>query len=226
MLGKRTLLAMALSIVALFALPAVASATWKHHSTPIQQNQQLTFTGNARFDTGGGGAECQLKIVATFLAAQTTGTLENLQPDPTSDTANCKGIGGYAFCQVHQFTPTGLPWTFHTTLAETTQIQIDGPNPGEVTVKGNGVSHQAFVITTGNITAAPTGAFCPGKHILITPGTLLAIPNQENTFSSVQLNGTLLPHKQTTSGAVDTEQLKITGQVEIENPELRNTYSI
>jgi hypothetical protein len=216
---------LAVVVLAGFAAPP-ASATWKHHSLPIQENVQLAFTGTVTFETGGGNASCQLKMTVKFLVGSTTGFLETLQPDPTNETVNCKGAGGYAFCQVHDFTALNLPWTIHTTQSETTDVTIHGSTPGEVTAKGNGISHQAFVITTGTITSTATGAFCPGKHILITPGSLMAIPNQPNTFSSVQLNGTLSPHKETNNGNLDTEQLKMTGLVQIENPELRNTYSI
>lgn len=226
MFKRTTLLALALGVMAAIVMPAAASAAWKHHQVAIQQNVQINFTGNVRFDTGNGSAECQFKMNVQFLAGQTTGNLNTLAPHPTSDTANCKGLGGYAFCQAHNFTLQEMPWTFHTAQAETTTITVDGPNPGEVTVKGTGVFHQGFVITTRSIKAQATGAFCPGKEIHFTAGTLTALANQPNTFSSVQLNGGLLTHKLTNTGVTDTEVVKVTGLLEIENPEQRNTYSL
>ncbi len=222
MFKKITVLAMALGAMAGLALPASASAAWQDHQVPIQQNVQFGLTGNVRFETGLGGAECQFTIRA-LLQPGTTGVAETFTPHPTSETANCKGLGGYAFCQVHNLTPQAPNWTIHTGQAATTQVTVDGG--GQVTIT-SGASHQDILITTQSITSQATGSFCPGSEATITPGTIAAFPNQPNTFSSVQLNGILATDKITNNGQKDSENVIISGTLQIEDPAQRSTYSI
>ncbi|HEX5929342.1 MAG TPA: hypothetical protein VFY48_08110 [Solirubrobacterales bacterium] len=224
MLKKMTVLAMAVGVVAALALPASASATWKHGQTAIEKDEQLGLTGNARFQGGLGGVECQVTSKITFQAGQTTGKVESFVPHPTSDTLNCKGLAGLAFCQIHDVTPfsgasllsTQNPWVLHT-WAEST-----GGEPP--------VIHQKDLIhvTSGNITSTLTGGFCPVKHIMLTGGTVVATPNQPNNVTSVQLSGTLLAHLQTNNhaeGQSHTENVTVSGTLTIEEPKA-HTYSI
>ena len=226
MFKKMIVLATAVGVVAVLALPASVSASWEHEGQTIQQDVQFSLTGKVRFDTGNGSGECQMTAQIKLFATQTTGALEVLKPHPTSATANCFGIGGYAFCQTHNMTPQEFPWTIHTSQVETTSVTIDGPETGDVTVKGTGVFHDGFVITTKALSFTPAGTFCPGKQILFTEGTIAAIPDKANEFSSVQLNGTVVAHKQLNGGGVLTENVKITGTLQIEDPEQRSTYSL
>ncbi len=204
MLKRLAVLAMAIGVMAAFALPASATANWKHHNTETQQDVQIGLTGQVKFATGFGEAECQFKAQAKFFAAQTTGVLETFIPHPTDSTTNCKGYGAYAPCQTHNLTPQVPNWTIHT---------------------GSSGGNAVILITTQALTATPTGAFCPGKHILFTGGTIVATPNQANTFSSLALSGTLLTHKQTNSGELDTENVTISGLLNVVAPNA-STYSL
>ncbi|HEX5928919.1 MAG TPA: hypothetical protein VFY48_05965 [Solirubrobacterales bacterium] len=202
MLKKITVLAVAVGVVAALALPATASATWKHHSTDIAQDVQFNLTGQARFETGFGGAECQVAIKVKLYAGQTTGVVETWGPHPTNETTNCKGLSGAAFCQAHDFTPLAPNWPVHT-------------------------SEGAIKITTQNITSQPTGGFCPVNQLTLTPGTVTATPNQPNTFSSFSLSGNLVTHKRTTgNGETETgPETQISGTVSVTSPN-SSTYSI
>jgi hypothetical protein len=202
MLKKLTVLAMAVGVVAALALPASASATWKHHATAIQQSVQVGFTGQARFQGGLGGVECQVTSAAQFLAGQTTGNITSFTPHPTNDTTNCKGLGGLAFCQIHNVAPTTFPWVFHTVQS-----------PVSVSV------------THGQIHSQATGGFCPVNTLTITAGTVTITPNQPNTASSVTLSGSASVHLTTNNGQVDTENTTVSGSLAIEAPNAA-TYSI
>jgi len=204
MLKRLAVLAMAIGAMAAFGMPASATANWKHHNTEIQQNVQIGLTGQVKFSTGLGEGECQFTAQAKFFPGQTTGALETFVPHPTDSTTNCKGYGGYAPCQTHNLSPQVPNWTIHT---------------------GSSGGTAVILITTQPLTATPTGAFCPGKHILFTAGTIVATPNQANTFSSLALSGTLLTHKQTNNGVVDTENVTMSGLLNVVAPNA-NTYSI
>jgi hypothetical protein len=217
MLKKLTVLAMAIGAVAALVLPATASAVWKHHATNISNDVQLGLTGNVRFQGGLGGIECQVTSRAKFLAGQTTGTAETFVPHPTSDTTNCKGLGGLAFCQIHNLTPQAPNWTFHTSAWQT---------------HGQQVQHAAaVVITTTTIHSQATGGFCPVNTISLHAGSVGLIPTNTNgvvdpnTVVKLDLNGTLQATLTTTNSTVDTEIVETRGTVEIESPN-SHTYSI
>ncbi|HEX5928092.1 MAG TPA: hypothetical protein VFY48_01730 [Solirubrobacterales bacterium] len=204
MFKKMTVLAMAVGVVAALALPASASATWKHHQSAIQSNAQLGLTGQARFQGTLGGIECQVTSRAVFIAGQTTGTAETFVPHPTSDTANCKGLGGLAFCQTHNLTPQAPGWTFHTIVV-------------------NGVAK--IQVTTTTITSQTTGGFCPVKHISLAGGEVTLDPAQDETVSSASLSGTLGAQLQTNDGTIDSESVTVSGTLNVESPNAA-TYSI
>lgn len=204
MFRKTRMLGIAVGLIAALGLTTTASAEWTHHNSPLAQNVQFALTGNVKFETGFGGGQCQVKLLAQLTAGTTTGHIWNFGSHPTDSTTNCIGFSNYAFCQTHNLSPTEMPGTIHTGSVEGTPVMI---------------------ITTGQITAQVTGQFCPGKFIRFTGGTLIATPNQPNTFSSVQLSGKLLTHKQTGGGAVDTEDVTITGTLNVEAPNA-STYSL
>ncbi len=204
MIKKIMVLAVAASAVAAVAVPASAPASWLHHGTPIQQDVQLGLTGQTRFQGALGGVECQVTSRLKLFAGQTAGTVETYAFHPTNDTANCKGLGGLAFCQYHSVSPTGLPWTMHA-------------------VEDKGTPK---TMTTGvTVTAQSTGGFCPMKHTALTSGSVLSTPNQANTVSSMQVSGNVQVDFQTTNGTVDKETMAVGGTSTIESPNA-NTYSI
>ncbi len=200
MLKKMTVLAMAVGILAAMALPASAPAAWKHHDVAIQINKTTGFTGNVRFQGGLGGVECQVTSAVEFKANQTTGTAETFKPHPTSETSNCKGLGGLIGCQIHELTPQEPGWVIHTATATT------------------------ITVTTTTIHSVPTGGFCPLKTISLTAGTVTFTPNQPNTVTTAALSGQLQAHQQTAgSGTVHTEEVTVSGTLTAEEP---HTYSI
>jgi hypothetical protein len=202
MLKKMSVLAMAVGVVAAMVLPASASATWKHHATDIQTNTTIGVTGNVRFQGSIGGVECQVTSRVLFESGTTTGKAETFVPHPTSDTTNCKGLGGLAPCQTHNVAPQAPNWTIHT---------VAGP---------------AISVTTTDITSQLTGGvFCLVKAIKLTGGTVSFTPNQANTASSAQLSGQLQADIQTNSGAADQENVTVSGTLDIESPNAA-TYSI
>jgi hypothetical protein len=236
MLKKMTVLAMAVGVLAALALPASASAAWRHHQTAIQQDVQLGLTGQARFQGENGGIECQVTSKVKFLSGQTTGNVETFVPHPTDATTNCKGLGALAFCQIHDVTPFGTinqsallsttnPWTLHTANYQTTQLVVDQDANKQITTLANGSQHaNVIVVTSGNITSQPTGAFCPASHVNLTAGTVAAIPNEPETIDSVSLTGTLRGHL-TIGPNVVQEDVTVSGSLDIESPN-SNTYSI
>ncbi len=201
-MSKRVVvIAMAIGVAGALALPGPASASWKHHATPIQQNVQVGLTGSFRILTHS-GIECQITSSATFLAGQTTGNITSFTPHPTSDTMNCRALGGLMFCQIHNVAPTSFPWIFHT---------VQSP--------------ASISITHGEIHMTVTGGFCPVSALTVTAGTFTASPNQPNTASNLQLSGNANVHLTTSGGSVDTENTTVSGTLNIESPNA-NTYSI
>jgi hypothetical protein len=170
MLKRMTVLAMAVGMLAALALPSAASAAWGHNGADITQDVDVELTGQARFQSQLGGVECQVKSTVTFFAGQTTGAADTFVPEPTSDTTNCKGLGGLAFCQIHGVSPTQLPWTIHTAGADTISV------------------------TSGEIHSSATGGFCPVSSLTITSGTVTAQVDNPTAVSTATLSGTLVTH--------------------------------
>jgi uncharacterized membrane protein len=236
MLKKMTVLAIAIGVVAAFALPVSASADWKHHETATQQNVTIGVTGKAKFQGGLGGVECQVTSKVTFQPG-TTGLVETFVPHPTDTTTNCRGTGGLAFCQIHDVTPFGTsnpsallsttnPWTLHTGNYQTTQLVVHQQQPKIITTLANGTQHtDVIVITTGEITSQATDGFCPVTHIRLTPGTVAGLPTPPKTIQTIALTGTLRGDLTTVSGPIDEEDVTVSGTLEIESPN-GNTYSI
>jgi hypothetical protein len=224
MFNKITVLAVAAGAVAALALPATASATWKHHGVPIQNDISGSVTGKARFQGALGGIECQAIASAVFFANQTTGQIQSYGPHPGNETTECKGLGGLAPCQIHDWT-TSVPWTFHTTT--TTVHQHIPAKEGEPTKE---TKHHFYdntlTITTGETSAQFTGGiFCLIKKTVSTPGELTITPNQPNTITSGQISGTLWQDIQTNGGGVDKETITISGTGAIVAPDA-HTYDI
>ena len=233
---KMTMLAMAVGVVAAFALPASASASWKHHGVAIQSNVQLNVTGNVRFQGTLGGIQCQVKSQVTFLTGQTTGIAHQFVAHPTNETTNCVGLGGLAPCQVHNLTPqTAANWSFHTEAWQT--VTVAHP---QTTL---GATHaRAAVITPQTIQSQLTGGiFCLIKKVQLhaskigltevthhppsgqVPTTLTA--GDGLTVTALDVNGDALVTIETNGGAVDQEQTLVSGTVVVEAPQ-NNTYDL
>jgi hypothetical protein len=199
MFKKMTVLAMAVGIVAAFALPSAASANWKHVkngvASPIQTDVTLGLTGQARFQSQLGGVECQVTSEVTFEAGTTTGKAKTFDPHPVDETANCKGTGGLAGCQIHNLDPTSLPWTIHTAGVNT------------------------ITITIGQIHSTSTGFFCPVSSITLEPGTVTATTDS-GAVEEANLSGTL----QSLIGGSET-QVHVGGKLLVEDPN-KNTYEV
>jgi hypothetical protein len=207
MFKKTMVLAMALGVVAAFALPATASATWKHHGTAIQQDVQFGLTGNFGTTSQVGGVQCQITANVQLTAGTTTGHVQTFAPHPTSPTANCVGKGPTAFCQFHTVEPTGLPWSLHTTGT---------------------VSNPTIQLTHGDIHMQMTGGFCPYKFITKTAASWVLTPNPANgnTVTSFSLTGSGESHYYNEPGGPQTTAPEqTTGSWSVEAPN-SGTYSI
>jgi hypothetical protein len=229
MLRKMTALAMAVGIVAAFALPAAASASWKHHSVAIQVDKDTSLTGKFRTQGAIGGVECQVTTTATFFAGQTTGIIDTFDVHPADETTNCVGLGGLASCQIHNVTPQqNVNWSFHTEAWQTvTSVQ------GSQTTFG--ATHQkALVITPQTLQYQMTGGvFCLVKkvqhHFNKIGLTEEELPTQTvgdgNTITNLDVNGSALLTIETNSGAVDQEETLVQGTLQVEAPN-QNTYDL
>ena len=172
---KAILLAMAAAIVAMFAIPGSASASWTKHHVANAANVELQITGTDMFfETEVGGVTCtSTNSEVLFEGGTTTGKITTFAPEGNI-TSNCQGRGLIAQCDVHEATADNLPWVIHT---EGTHAN------GDATVD----------ITTGTITNTLTGFFCP--HTLsLTPGTvkMLVTAAEVKTTSTAHLIGSLL----------------------------------
>jgi hypothetical protein len=205
MLRKTLVLAIALAASAMLSLPSAASAEWLHHETPINEDAELGLTGSTRFQGSLGGVECQVTSTVLLTAGQTNGSMETVVPHPTSETSNCKGLGGLAFCQVHDLTPQAPKWPLHKTTA---------------------IKFLKISITWGNpiVIQKLAGGFCPAKKITLTPTLAIATSAEESTVSSFELSGETQAHIETTSGATDSQAVQLGGTLNIETPNA-DTYS-
>jgi hypothetical protein len=222
MLRKMTVLAMAIGVVAAFALPASASASWKHHGVAIQVDKDISLTGKFRTQAGIGGIECQVTTTVTFFAGQTTGIIDTFDVHPQDETTDCKGLGGLAPCQIHNLTPQqNTNWSFHTEAWQTvTAVQ------GQQTTFG--ATHQkALVITPQTLQYQMTGGiFCLVKKVqyhLNKIGLTEEGPGDGNTITNLDVNGSALSTTETNSGALDQEETLIQGTLQVEPPN-QNTY--
>ena len=188
---KAILLAMAASIVAMFAMSSSASAAWtKHHAAlGAGVNVELEITGtDVAYSSDVGGVTCKTTISKVLLeGGTTTGKVKTLEPEGDI-TANCQGTGAIAQCEVHEATADNLPWVIHTATGTTATI------------------------TTGLITNTLSGFFCP--HTLeLTPGTVTATVGaaELKTTSTASLSGTLVTHET----GVSTRNAAVSGEVHV-----------
>lgn len=229
MFRKTTALAVAALALTAIALPASASAFWKHGDTePIQQDKQFGVTGNLAFETKLSGKQalvaCTITARLKLTADQTTGLVETLVPEPgpsgepKTETERCSGAGWLVFCQFHNLTPQAPNWTFHTATWQTTQLVDDQTKAlGDHKVAGV-ITTQDIVLQTGG------GGFCPAiSKITVTKGSVGLIPDQDPTVKSLQLNGILQAHYQT-AGGQDTQHVEVFGFWNVEGT-ASGTYS-
>jgi hypothetical protein len=209
MLKKMTVLAMALGVVAAMALPGTASAAWKHHATPIQENKQIGLTGQVGFTSESGGIACQVTSAAKFVPG-TTGEAQTFVPHPTNATTNCTTSGGLSQCEVEQVDPTNFPWIFHTTgTAANPTIQLTfGDIHGELKKKNFFCLFNHSTVTGASVTFTPT-------------------PANGNTVTSVALSGSTQGHlySNTAEPTGTTTGLTLSGTLNVESPN-SGTYSL
>jgi hypothetical protein len=199
MFRKMTVLAMALGVVAALVMPASAGAKWKHDGFDTQQDFVIGLTGQARFQSSLGGVECQVTSRARFTANRFLGHMETFGPDPANggtDTNRCAGLGGLAFCQIHNQTPIGLSWEITTTGLQAASILVE------------------------RIHSQATGGFCPASTIELTGGWVTATVDNPNAVSTVTLSGVLTAHI-----AGSAQNATISGTLHVEAPNA-GTYGI
>lgn len=201
MLKKIIILAVAAMAIAAVAAPTV-SANWTKHHANIEQNETVTFTGQAAFTSAVvGGIECQTDARVEFFAGQTTGEVRQFEVDFTNGgtyTQKCQTSGPLAPCAVKSVEGTALPgWLVHSDGADT------------------------ITITTGtidNILESPQGGACGVvQQVQLKPGTVHAqvTPGETCTVTQVHLSGQL----QTSTGS----KVQVHGKQHI-NPGQTATY--
>jgi len=191
MLKKTMILALAAMAVLAVSVPAASASWYKHHSV-IQTDQQIQFTGQAKFESLVlGNIECQTQAKVKFLAGQTTANIEEFALDAGSTpTARCNVTGAIANCDttaVSSNATTQAPWVAHLL----------------------GGNKDTIEITTGTIQnllegATPHSACNVVQQIQIKPGIVHAtVVGSTCTISQITLSGQL----EAQTGA----KLKITG---------------
>jgi hypothetical protein len=234
MLEKTIAVAMAIGIATSLAASS-ASAGWTetvgNNHVLIAKDVQLGLTGQARFQAPLGGAECQITSRVTLWSGvlNTTGRAETFVPHPTSETVNCKGLGGLAFCQLHNLTEQEPNWLIHTTKWQTigaiTKDAAQAQQEATFTTNFLAEEHlRAIVVTTAQLRSQMTGAFCPVKDIILPAGEVGGIPEEPTNTTNVQLNGALNARFETTNGVIDQEESLVQGTLQIEDPAQRGKY--
>ncbi len=117
--NKRLLIAGAIAVVAVLAVPAMAlAAVWKDKGTNISKLTEISLTGSELFEASeGNGMNCGLQATLTTEGGS-TGTIT------TFDVTECpSGFGSFSKCTVTGTSAKNLPWEVHV-------------NPTDLTVTG------------------------------------------------------------------------------------------
>ncbi len=181
MTKKIALLVTAGGILAIFALPAAASASWTLHDKELKagENPVVAATGTAIKYTSvaTGGVSCNTTAEFQLTGGTTTGFIQKFEPTGSA-TASCTTSGLLAAegCVVEKVTSTELPWVIHNNTPTTT-ISVTNKNVHLELRKTN---------------AAKENIACPKfSGSTFTSGTLTLTPDNAETISTLTLSGTL-----------------------------------
>lgn len=212
MFKKIMVLAMALGAMAAFLLPVAALANWQEKGAKLEVSKTIALKGQVNVTTSAGGVQCELTPTVEFLPG-TTGFIETFQTEgQTLTTEKCKGSGGLSFCQVHNLEPTGLPyntaqgtggWKLHTHAAT-----------------------QTIEIMNGLIHAELVGFACPFNQVTVTPGTIIATPNNVAEVSSVTQSGNLQVDFKNAKGEETQIAAQVSGTLNVEGQQDPKTYGV
>lgn len=113
---KRLLLAGAIAVVAVLAVPALAqAAVWKDKGTNISKFTEISLTGSELFEASkGNGMNCGLKAT---LATEGGSTGEITAFEVTGCPS---GIGTFKECSVTSTSAKELPWAVHVNATDLT----------------------------------------------------------------------------------------------------------
>lgn len=148
----------AVATVAALTVPTAASADWSAGTSNVEVGVTVPWVGSIGFTSGIGGMSCTAVDSEWYLEPGTTGQVTSFQVTVPS----CKATSGIVGCTITTATPTGMPWTMHTsgTAVEITGVEID----------------YTF-----------HGAFCP-YHEIRSAGTLTATPESPHAMTKVTLS--------------------------------------
>jgi hypothetical protein len=176
MLKKITLLAMAVAALAVFVLPAVASANWKDSGVEVKTNATITATGTEfKFTSVATGAiTCHVVLEGTLTASSTAGDLTKFEPLGGNATANCTtgGVIANEGCVIESVTATELPWN--------------------LTDTGTTITVATRTIDIRLVKKGSANVLCqkfPGSDF--TAGTLTFTPDKTTAISTLTLSGSL-----------------------------------
>jgi hypothetical protein len=116
--NKRLLLAGAIAVLVLLAVPALAlAAVWKDHGTNVSKFVELTMSGGEVFETTeGNGMSCEIHATLTTEGGS-TGKITKFE------IKKCSGaFGSFATtkCELNTGEGKGLPWTVHVNATDLT----------------------------------------------------------------------------------------------------------
>jgi hypothetical protein len=173
MLKKLMLLAMAVTAIVAFAVPAVASAGWTEEEKPLEAPAEFEFTGPAQFTVSEGAAG----------AAATLHVKVNLTPGSTGHVTSfvateCKGLGALAGLVCDSTAQNLSSWAIHCSKGSLSITGVDIHNK----YTPSGLAPDTTL--TGSISAKPDNS------LAISSVTLDEISAEANG-SPAQVSGSL-----------------------------------
>ena len=183
---KKTTLIAAITAMAAFAVPSMASAaTW----APLNANKTLTSTNSAIYQIYDPGANqfgftCSNSTLGVHVRTPASSTLDITSASFTNCVTN-----GVMTCGVATVTATGLPWaatTSGSTVTFTEHLQVtEGCVPG-TTFTVDGPASGSYSNATHSLTAQPTtGTYPVGMYLYLggTPvGTIAGGSSRSTTW--------------------------------------------
>lgn len=173
-MDRRLLFAGVLALVAMLAVPALASASvWTDEGTEVSEFVEIGLSGGELFEAGeGNGMSCELHATLTTEGG-------NMGKITKFETKKCPtGFGAYAKCELNTAEAKGLPWTVD---VNATDLTVTGWHTKR-TFKGTG---------------------CAGGELDKTVGSVAVTLNVPTAISSVEWLTTITGYKTGGSFSVD-----------------------
>lgn len=166
-------LAMAISAIVAFAVPAVAAANWTHEGGELESNTTITVSGSMETSIGGGVAGDTASVHAEI--ELTAGTTEAIVK--TFTATHCTGFGAMANTTCTK-TPEKQPWdTFY------------DPLTGKLTIKNAQINTHYYAVNKPHTTANSIATTTTTGNFPATPDFLGAMTSLSLSGEGVLVNG-------------------------------------